>query len=67
MITEEQALSIAEEECVRQGWIWYPHMMVLTKPKWDFWRVFTPGRGGGMAFHIDKETGAVRWVGRWQR
>src|SRR5688572_1222208 len=67
VITKEQALVIALEERAWRGWSWNPSMKVLTKPGWDYWRIYTLGKGFGMTFYIHKQTSELILVGRRSR
>jgi hypothetical protein len=57
-ITKEDALKIAREECVRQGWQWNDQTVV----KWGFFSftIWGGGRKGGNLFmKIRKKDGAI--------
>jgi hypothetical protein len=57
--TEEEALCIAQDECVRLGLPWRDP---IVKRGWRWWRVCTPGgqRGGNAVVFIARKDGATR-------
>jgi hypothetical protein len=57
--TEEEALRIAQDECVRLGLPWRDPTV---KRGWRRWRVYTPSgrRGGNAVVYIARKDGASR-------
>jgi hypothetical protein len=64
MITKEQALEIARQECIRRGWPFEERVRIETTRLWPFrkvWWVKTnlPSLGKYVGMYIDFKTGEV--------
>jgi hypothetical protein len=57
--TADEALRIAEDECVRRGFVWRDPTV---KRGWRYWRVSTPGgqRGGNSVIYVARRDGTTK-------